>query len=55
MTEDREQLEQRLELVEQARRELGEQVEHLVKLLEESRKEIRWLKEQLAKHEGEAE
>jgi hypothetical protein len=53
-TEGERELERRLQLTEQARRELGEQVEHLVELLEESRREIRWLKGELAKRGGAA-
>ena len=53
MSEDRAtELERRLALVEQARRELGDQVAHLVELLEKSRREIAWLKSEIEKRDA---
>lgn len=49
-----EELERRIELLEESRRELGDQMQHLIDLLEESRAEIEYLKRELAKERGEA-
>lgn len=53
MSDERErELERRLELVEQARRELGDQVQHLTELLGQAQQDIAWLRAELAKARG---